>query len=135
VTDQDSAGVQPIRHAVKSAVARGAGSRLGTAVMDGDVDGDDLYRLESKPGQQCGNRRRPSCRALLEAVVDGDAADPKAKPRRLESGGGGERYGIAAATAGDEHQRGRIEPGKGCADRTADGGNRGSRARRSASRS
>lgn len=44
--------------------------------------------------------------AVLESVVDGDAAGAHGELAGLEGEGGGERHGVGAAGAGDEHEGG-----------------------------
>lgn len=131
MAEQDGDRAVPLGGRVQGRVAGIPGGGLGAALA-ADPDGDRLDRVEAELAQPVGDLVGPLGGARLEAVVDGDGADPQTDLGGLEGGGDGERHGVRAAADGDQDQRragrggGAGQPGRvavGVADqRGADGG-------------
>lgn len=103
MAEQDGGGAVAFGGGVQRGVAGVAGGGLGAALAS-DVHGDGLDGVEvhgGEPGDDLGGAETGS---RLEVVVDGDAAGPDGEFAGLERERGGERHGVGAAGAGDEHE-------------------------------
>ncbi|GHI15696.1 hypothetical protein Scinn_51590 [Streptomyces virginiae] len=101
--EQHGGGAEAVGGLVQGAVAGIAGGGLGSAVT-ADTHGDGLHRVEAERGHADDDLGGALVGAVLQAVVDGDAAGPDAEFGGLEGEGRGEGHGVGAAGAGDEHE-------------------------------
>ncbi len=104
VAEQDGGGAVAGRGGVQGGVACVAGGGFGAA-RAADADGDGLDGVQPQFAQAQDDLFGAQVGAVLQAVVDGDAAGPDAEPGGFEGEGGGERHGVGAAGAGHEHER------------------------------
>lgn len=127
VAEQDRGGAEALGGGVQGGVPGVAGGGLGPAVAaDGDDDG--LGRGQPQLGEAQHDFVGAQVGAGLQTVVDGDATGADAEFGGFEGEGGGERHGVGAAGACDEHERRRPLPVRGlgrggcrCATRTGCG--------------
>lgn len=103
MAEQDGGGAVAFGRRVQCGVAGVAGGGLGPAVV-ADPHRDGLDRVEVHGGEAVDDLGGPGVGAVLEAVVDGDAAGPDGEFAGLEGEGGGERHGIGATGACHQHQ-------------------------------
>lgn len=101
--EQHGGGAGAFRGGVEGRVPGVAGGGLRAALAaHGDRDG--VHRVESETAQPVGHVDGAGRRAVLQAVVDGDAAGPDAELGRFEGEGGGEGHRIGSAAAGGQHE-------------------------------
>lgn len=102
--EEDGGGAAALGHRVQRGVPGIPRGSLGPAgPADGHGDRFDGVEPEAaEPGDDFGG---PEFRAVLESVVDGDAARADGEFTGLEGQGGGERHGVGATGARDQHQR------------------------------
>ena len=118
---------------VERAVTRGPRSGLRSAGA-AHVDGDRLDRGEAEVGKQVGYCARPCSRALLQSMVDRDAANAEPQPWPLERRRSREGQRVGTPAAGNEDEPAKtvrsrlVQLREHIADGAPDGGNRDGRA-------
>lgn len=122
MAEQDGGGAVAGGGFVQRGVAGVAGGGLRSSLA-ADGHGGGLHGVEAQFAQAQDDFFGAQVGAVLQAVVDGDAAGADAEPGCLEGEGGGERHGVGAAGARHEDERGGGESGRALG--RASGGRRG----------
>ena len=104
MAEQDEGGAVAVGGVVQRGVPGGAGGRLRAVAARGDLDGDDVDRVEAERAQGPGGAGGHLRRAGLEPVVDDDGAGTQPGGRRLDGRRRRERQGVGAPAARDEHE-------------------------------
>ena len=104
VAEQDRGGAVALGRGVEGGVAGVAGRGLWPGAAP-DPYGDGFDGIEPQGGEPRGDLGGAEIGAVLETVVDSDAAGSDGELGGLEGEGGGEGHGVGAAGACHEHER------------------------------